>query len=48
MFSESDSSDDDIIIDRTDETSIKTHLQPLEDTKMEIDVGQQNDDRKYK
>jgi len=43
-LSESDSSDDDIIIDRTEETSINAHQQASEDSKMDTDVVQDSDD----
>ena len=46
-LSESDSSDDDIIIDRTDESNVKAHLQPSEDIHMEVDATHQSDDREY-
>ena len=46
-LSESDSSDDDIIIDRTEETSINAHQQASEDSKMDTDVVQDTDDRKF-
>ena len=41
------SSDDDIIIDRTEETKDKSQIQVSEDSHMEIDNAQQNDDREY-
>ena len=41
------SSDDDIIIDRTEETKDKSRIQVSEDSHMEIDNAQQNDDREY-
>ena len=47
-LSESDSSDDDIIIDRTEETSINAHQQASEDSKMDTDVVQDSDDRKFR
>ena len=43
----SDSSDEDIIIDRTEEPSAKVNQQVSEDSHMDIDVTQQNDDRKF-
>lgn len=46
-LSESDSSDDDIIIDRTEETSINAHQHASEDSKMDTDVVQDTDDRKF-
>ena len=43
----SDSSDDDIIIDRTRETqSEQGNLQSSEDSHMDVDIAQHNDDRK--
>lgn len=46
-LSESDSSDDDIIIDRTEEASIDAHQQASEDSKMETDVAPDTEDRKF-
>ena len=47
-LSESDSSDDDIIIDRTEETSINAQQQSSEETKMDTDVAHDKEDRKFK
>ena len=41
------SSDDDIIIDRTEESKDKSQTQVSEDSHMEIDNAQQTDDREY-
>ena len=46
-LSESDSSDDDIIIDRTEETSINANQQASEHSKMDTDAVQDTDDRKF-
>ena len=46
-LSESDSSDDDIIIDRTEETSIKVQQQSSDESKMETDVAHDSEDRKF-
>ena len=46
-LSESDSSDDDIIIDRTEESSINAHHQSSEDNKMDTDVAHNSEDRKF-
>ena len=41
------SSDDDIIIDRTEDSKDKSQPQVSEDSHMEIDNAQQTDDREY-
>ena len=41
------SSDDDIIIDRTEDSKDKSQTQVSEDSHMEIDNAQQTDDREY-